>query len=640
LVLTVIVLFIGASITFVVNGGVKEKTFNFTSGNEIENASAISLKGSNQDVDAIANKKIKKYPTGLILENPSEIPEKPYPFKRKNSLLHSRSFGILDLPSKFNWRNYNGKDWTTSIKHQGCGDCWAFAALGTLESIINIRNGDPDIDLDLSEQYILSCLPEAGDCISGYMYRAFKYIMDTSYDGNYCNGVVSESCFPYQGDDFISCSEKCNNWQSLLTPILDYGVVFLPSNDEIKQMIVESGPVAASMDVYTDFYQYYDGIYEHTWGTLDGRHAVVIVGYDDNLENPSEPGYWICKNSWGTWWGEGGWFRIAYDESKIGSQICWVDYGQTTMSITIHEIQEIDDIDFFNPSWYYDISVFNETECITQRNYCDVGSEIIVEKTHIFGLNNLYSFLKIKLMENDFWTDDDLADISGYLGGGVDDNTPNVRGAIYNGYYDLINNTLTGDYTTILYPIYWYGTSGEYSPDGSTTTDENDAIIWFSLSDNYELPVAYIGSDQIANIGETVFFDASSSNSSDGSILTKYEWDWDSDSTYDESYVTPEANHIWNTGGNHTVVLKVTDNYGESSIDSCIVTINHAKPVALFTYAPLKPLINEFITFDASSSYDLDGIIEIYKWDWNNDGIYDASFTTPVVLHSFSSDSV
>jgi len=201
---------------------------------------------------------------------------------------------------------------------------------------------------------------------------------------------------------------------------------------------------------------------------------------------------------------------------------------------------------------------------------------------------------------------------------------------------DLIPTTIY--YTTILYPIYWYGTSGEYSPDGSTTTDENDAIIWFSLSDNYELPVAYIGSDQIANIGETVFFDASSSNSSDGSILTKYEWDWDSDSTYDESYVTPEANHIWNTGGNHTVVLKVTDNYGESSIDSCIVTINHAKPVALFTYAPLKPLINEFITFDASSSYDLDGIIEIYKWDWNNDGIYDASFTTPVVLHSFSSD--
>ena len=79
----------------------------------------------------------------------------------------------------------------------------------------------------------------------------------------------------------------------------------------MKQSLADDGPFEALMVVYQDFYSYRSGVYRHVWGSSVGVHAVAIVGYDDSL------GYWIAKNSWGTGWGEAGWFRIAYGDSSI-----------------------------------------------------------------------------------------------------------------------------------------------------------------------------------------------------------------------------------------------------------------------------------------------------------------------------------
>ena len=77
---------------------------------------------------------------------------------------------------------------------------------------------------------------------------------------------------------------------------------------------------------------------------------------------------------------------------------------------------------------------------------------------------------------------DDLADISGYLGGGIDDDTSDLRGAIYHGDCNILDNLLTGD-TTYQDGIY-FKTSGEYPPDSSTSLDENDAELWFYIKDS------------------------------------------------------------------------------------------------------------------------------------------------------------
>ena len=72
-------------------------------------------------------------------------------------------------------------------------------------------------------------------------------------------------------------------------------------------------PILVAFEVYTDFYYYSGGIYEYTWGTLEGGHAVSIVGYDTTGPVP----YWIVKNSWGPSWGESGFFAIKMGECNI-----------------------------------------------------------------------------------------------------------------------------------------------------------------------------------------------------------------------------------------------------------------------------------------------------------------------------------
>jgi C1A family cysteine protease len=94
-----------------------------------------------------------------------------------------------NYPSEFSWTDYEGNDWTTTAKNQGpCGSCWAFGAVSCLESIINIAWETPDLDLDLSEQYILSCLSASGSCRGGNSYSAFKYIKNEEKIGNFNNG--------------------------------------------------------------------------------------------------------------------------------------------------------------------------------------------------------------------------------------------------------------------------------------------------------------------------------------------------------------------------------------------------------------------------------------------------------------------
>ncbi len=56
-------------------------------------------------------------------------------------------------------------------------------------------------------------------------------------------------------------------------------------------------------------------------------------------------------------------------------------------------------------------------------------------------------------------------------------------------------------------------------------------------------------------------------------------------------------------------------------------------PVADFFWTPQNPSINQQINFDASSSHDPDGTITLYEWDWDNDGVYEESHSSPTTTH-------
>ena len=86
-------------------------------------------------------------------------------------------------------------------------------------------------------------------------------------------------------------------------------VTRITSDAMAKQWLSSNGAIQAAMEVDSDFFDYSGGVYSPDYGDYVGGHCVSIIGYDD------VQGCWICKNSWGTEWGDPndpGWFKIAY----------------------------------------------------------------------------------------------------------------------------------------------------------------------------------------------------------------------------------------------------------------------------------------------------------------------------------------
>ena len=238
-------------------------------------------------------------------------------------------------PSAFSWKNYNGKDWTTPAKNQGpCGSCWAFGAVSSLESVINIAWNDPNLDIDLSEQYILSCLSKSGSCGGGNSNSAFKYIMRDDSSGNNCNGIITEDSLYYQADDSVPCHEKSSDWTKKLVPISNYGswnADYPEDVDRMKSELITRGPLVTYFQA-TGSFSYWgsthhspEDYYPYEKGN-GANHAVIILGYKDD-PSIDHGGYWICKNSWGTDWGYNGFFNIEYGSLNIDNvEITWVEY--------------------------------------------------------------------------------------------------------------------------------------------------------------------------------------------------------------------------------------------------------------------------------------------------------------------------
>ncbi len=211
---------------------------------------------------------------------------------------------LYTYPSSLDWRNVDGADWTTPIRDQGgCGSCVAFGTTGAIEARYKIARNDPDLEPDLSEAHLYYCSGRQCSYDWGWWPEA---AMDMASG----QGVADEACFPYYAGD-QPCG-LCADWQSRVTTILDWAGS--SSTDEMKQALADGGPIEATFSVYDDFYGYTGGVYHYDGeSTYSGGHAVTLVGYDDAEQ------YWIARNSWGTGWGEGGWFKIGYGECGIDS---------------------------------------------------------------------------------------------------------------------------------------------------------------------------------------------------------------------------------------------------------------------------------------------------------------------------------
>ena len=121
------------------------------------------------------------------------------------------------IPDKVDWRNFNGHNYVTDVRAQGhCASCYAQAAAAVLESRILITSQTPDIELDLSEQALVSCDTNNFGCTGGFLDRTLNFLKTT--------GIPLEACYPYTSGesgitgDCVGCADWRQNTYSSFAP--------------------------------------------------------------------------------------------------------------------------------------------------------------------------------------------------------------------------------------------------------------------------------------------------------------------------------------------------------------------------------------------------------------------------------------
>jgi PKD repeat protein len=125
--------------------------------------------------------------------------------------------------------------------------------------------------------------------------------------------------------------------------------------------------------------------------------------------------------------------------------------------------------------------------------------------------------------------------------------------------------------------------------------------------------------------GQSVTFDGAHSTDPDGDPIIQHLWDFNSDGIFDAAGV--RVSRSFANAGSHRVTLRVVDGRGAVGEQTQTIMVANVlrEPQACFTVNPNNPLVGQTVVFNASCSLDPDGFIVAYLWDFNNDGIFEAS---------------
>lgn len=259
---------------------------------------------------------------------------------------HDKLHEILkdtELPDSFSWCDKDGENFCTMSRNQHipqyCGSCWAHGSISALGDRIKIARKGKGPDINLAVQHLLNC-GGVGSCHGGTVDGPYQWLKRMSDQGTgisyetaqpylacssesregFCSHVdtsckainVARTCgsFDKEGGDCTGLSSYPN------ATISDYGSI--SGRNAMMKEIFARGPISCGIDA-NPLLNYESGIIKHRWSFMID-HVISVVGWG---KDPEEGQYWIVRNSWGEYWGEMGYVRVAFGSLAVEQQCSW-----------------------------------------------------------------------------------------------------------------------------------------------------------------------------------------------------------------------------------------------------------------------------------------------------------------------------